>query len=52
MNLLNGFGMDTITLNGQVQFHYDESLGRADTGAGYTFMSWQELRFVSDKWVP
>lgn len=41
-----------ITLAGQVQFHYDESLRASDTGAGYQMMSWLELRNVGGAWVP
>lgn len=51
-DMSGGLVVDTITLNGQVQFHYDEALGRADTGAGYSIVSWQELRSLNDKWVP
>lgn len=51
-DMSGGIVANNITLNGQVQFHYDESLRNSDTGAGYTVQSWQELRYVSGAWVP
>lgn len=42
---------NTITLSGQVQFHYDESLKTSDTGAAYVVASWQSLRNVDGSWV-
>lgn len=42
----------SITLAGQVQFHYDESLRAANTGAGYQVASWQELRNINGVWSP
>jgi hypothetical protein len=41
----------SITLNGHVKFHYDESLDSADNAAGYLVTSWQSLRKENGAWV-
>jgi hypothetical protein len=33
----------TVKMNGHFNFHYDENLGRLQTGRGYIVTSWQEL---------
>ncbi len=42
----------SITLNGNANLHYDESLKNITGSAGYLVQSWQELRYVSGSWVP
>jgi hypothetical protein len=41
----------SITLDGHVTFHYDESLDNANNSAGYLVTSWQSLRNQSGTWV-
>lgn len=41
----------TITLNGQVQFHYDESLTANNNPTGYLVASWQSLKLVGGSWI-
>jgi cytoskeletal protein CcmA (bactofilin family) len=42
----------SVTLNGNANVHYDESLKNITGSAGYLAASWQELRYVSGSWVP
>jgi hypothetical protein len=39
-----------IVMTGHTQFHYDESLRMSDTGAGYTVVTWIELRQSNGVW--
>jgi len=43
----------SITMTGQVQFHYDESLRRIGPGAGYNLASWKSWRYdaSSSTWI-
>ena len=43
---------NTVTLNGNGNFHYDESLRTMGGTSSYSVASWQELRLVSGSWVP
>jgi len=40
-----------ITLNGQVQFHYDESLRTSGPTASYNVASWQSYRWTGSGWI-
>jgi hypothetical protein len=40
---------NSITLGGNVNFHYDEAL-RNFGGSGYLVATWRELRFVGGVW--
>jgi len=42
---------NSITMNGHVNFHYDESLSEDNDDAGYTLISWQSLRYSGGTWV-
>ena len=42
----------SITLNGNANFHYDESLKTTGGAVGYVVSSWQELRNEGGTWVP
>ncbi len=42
----------SITLDGQVSFHYDESLNTNNRPTGYLVASWQSLRLEGGSWVP
>ena len=35
--------VNSISMNGHFNFHYDEALGNLDSGAGYVVTSWNEL---------
>ena len=43
----------SITLNGQVQFHYDENLRKHGPNAGYDIASWRSMHYdpSQSKWV-
>lgn len=51
-NLYGALVAKSITLNGNANVHYDESLKNIHGSAGYLVQSWQELRYVSNAWVP
>jgi hypothetical protein len=42
----------SVTLNGNADFHYDESLKDIQGPTGYVAATWQELRLVANNWVP
>ena len=42
----------SITLNGNANFHYDESLKTTGGAVGYVVSSWQELHNNAGTWVP
>jgi len=42
----------SLTLGGNANFHYDESLKTVGGSSGYTVASWQELHLVGGSWVP
>jgi hypothetical protein len=50
-NLYGAVVANTITLGGNANFHYDESLRNGGPSAGYLVASWQSLRNVSGSWV-
>ena len=41
----------SITLNGQVQFHYDEALRSGNLANGYNVAQWQALRYEGGSWI-
>lgn len=51
-NIYGALVAKSITLNGNANVHYDESLKTVTGSAGYLAASWQELRYVSGNWVP
>lgn len=52
-NASGAFVGDTITINGNGSYHFDEALSTFTGGsAGYSVASWQELRSSGGSWVP
>ena len=42
-NLIGAVVVNSVTLNGHYDFHYDTSLGTNGPTSGYVVTSWQEL---------
>jgi hypothetical protein len=42
---------NNITLNGQVQMHYDEMLSRQGPGSTFDINSWKSYRYTGSQWV-
>ena len=42
---------NTITLNGQVQFHYDEALRHSNIFGSYDIASWLSMHRQTNTWV-
>jgi len=41
---------NSVTLSGNAQFHYDESLKTSSAYGGYLVSSWQEMRYIGGVW--